>query len=233
MPLVRNSLKSRALQQLPGLGELPLDVLRGAPKPENRNPTAVDEISEDLNGPGGDLPLRIYRSGARGDLPLLLFMHGGGFVLGDLDTHDEFARAVTAGCGCITVPWPTGGPGESLPGRGGRLLRRPAVGRRKRRGPGCRPGRIVVIGDSAGANLAAVTALRARDEQGPAIAGQVLVYPTADLGAPMRPAPDGGFYISAPKPANLQRVLPQRPRPVSCPRCRRCRRRAWRTARAL
>lgn len=188
-------------KDLPGLGDLPLDLVRSAPKPENPNPTQVDEIVEKtIAGPGGDLPLRIYRSGTPGNLPLMLFMHGGGFVLGDLDSHDEFARALTAGTGCVTVsvdyrlapenPYPAG-----VDDCYAALL----WAAENAAELGADAGRIVVIGDSAGGNLAAVIALRARDEQGPAIAGQVLVYPTTDLSAPMEPSPDGNFYILSPQ----------------------------------
>ncbi len=186
--------------QLPALGELPLDTLRGAPEP-NPDATPVDAITErTIPGPGGDLSLRIYRCGSAGNLPLLLFFHGGGFVLGNLDTHDDMARNLTAGCGCVTVsvayrlapehPYPAA-TDDCLA-----ALRWVAANAAEL---GADPGRLVVIGDSAGANLAAVTALRARDEGGPAIAAQVLVYPVTDLGAPMLPAPDGNFYILSPE----------------------------------
>jgi acetyl esterase len=59
--------------------------------------------------------------------------------------------------------------------------------------------RLVVIGDSAGGNLAAVMALRSREAGGPELAGQVLIYPAADLTATMEPAPDGNFYILSPQ----------------------------------
>ncbi len=188
-------------KELPALGDLPLDAVRGAPKPENPNPTAVDEITDKtIGGPGGDLPLRIYRSGEMGELPLLLFMHGGGFVLGDLDTHDEFARALTAGTGCVTVSVAYRlAPENPYPAAVDDCYAALQWAAQNAAELGADAGRIVVIGDSAGGNLAAVTALRARDEQGPAIAGQVLVYPTADLTAPMQPAPDGGFYILSPE----------------------------------
>lgn len=188
-------------RQLPGLGELPLDLLRSAPKPENPNPTPVDEISDrQIDGPAGALALRIYRAGQPGGLPLLLFMHGGGFVLGDLDSHDELARALTAATGCVTVAVEYRlAPENPYPAASDDCLAALHWAAAHAAELGADPGKLIVIGDSAGGNLAAVTALRARDEGGPAIAGQVLIYPTADLSAPMRPAPDGEFYILSPE----------------------------------
>lgn len=188
-------------RQLPGLGELPLDMVRSAPKPQNPNPTAVDEVYERvIEGPGGDLPLRIYRSGEPGKLPLLLFMHGGGFVLGDLDSHDELARSLTAGTGCVTVSVAYRlAPENPYPAAVDDCMAALSWAAEHATDLGADAGKLIVIGDSAGGNLAAVTALRARDEDGPGIAGQVLIYPTADLSAPMLPAPDGEFYILSPE----------------------------------
>ena len=186
---------------LPALGELPIELIRSAPKPVNPDPTPVDKVTEQtIEGPGGDLQLRIYRSGTGEKLPLLLFMHGGGFVLGDLDSHDEIARILTANTDCVTVsvdyrlapenPYPAA-VDDCFAALNWAAANASALG--------ADPDRLVVIGDSAGGNLAAVTALRARDENGPAVAGQVLLYPTTDLTATMQPAPDGEFYILSPQ----------------------------------
>jgi len=185
---------------LPALGELPLADLRGAPPP-NPDAVRVDSVTErTIPGPGGELRLRIYRSGAGGDLPLLLFMHGGGFVLGNLDTHDDMARMLTANTGCVTVAVEYRlAPENPYPAASDDCLAALRWAAANARDLGADPDRLVVIGDSAGGNLAAVTALRARDEDGPAIAAQVLIYPVVDLTAPMLPAPDGNFYILSPE----------------------------------
>jgi acetyl esterase len=190
----------RSFRNLPALGELPLDLLRTAPV-ANPDPTLVDDVTDrTIPGPGGDLKLRIYRAGSSDAMPIVLFMHGGGFVLGGLQTHDEVARILTAETGCVTVavdyrlapehPYPaavddcftalqwTAAHAAELGGDAQRL---------------------VVLGDSAGGNLAAVMALKARDESGPYLAAQVLIYPVVDLTAPMLPAPDGEFYILNPE----------------------------------
>src|SRR3984893_5833796 len=136
-----------------------------------------------------DIPVRIYWPpvAEHSDLPVVVFYHGGGFALGDLDTHDPVARAHAVGAEAIVVsvdyrlapehPFPAGVDDgwAALQGFGGHAAEL-----------GGAPNRIAVGGDSAGANLAAVTALRARDEGGPRLAFQLLWYPsiTADLSLP-------------------------------------------------
>lgn len=186
---------------LPALSELPLQLLRSIPAPVDPAPTPVDAVSDrTIAGPYGDVKLRIYRSGDGGAMPLLLFMHGGGFVLGGLATHDELARRLTAQARCVTVavdyrlapehPYPAAVDDcyaalQWTATHAGEL--------------GADAQRMTVIGDSAGGNLAAVMALRARDAGGPTLAAQVLIYPVVDLGGEMKPAPDGNFYILSPQ----------------------------------
>lgn len=187
--------------QLPSLGDLPLAVLRSAPVPVNPAPTPVDTVTNrTITGPGGDLKLRIYRCGAGNSLPLLFFIHGGGFVLGDLDTHDEMARILTANTGCVTVAVEYRlAPEHPFPAAVDDCFAALNWAAANAQELGADASRLVVIGDSAGGNLAAVMALRARDESGPVLAAQVLIYPAVDLGAPMLPAPDGQFYILSPQ----------------------------------
>jgi acetyl esterase len=186
---------------LPSLAELPLNLLRSIPAPVDPAPTPVDAVNErTIAGPGGELKLRIYRSGDSGALPLLLFMHGGGFVLGGLDTHDELARRLTAQARCVTVAVDYRlAPEHPFPSAVDDCFAALNWCATHAAELGADAGLITVIGDSAGGNLATVTALRARDEGGPALAAQVLIYPVVDLGGEMKPAPDGNFYILNPK----------------------------------
>jgi len=155
---------------------------RGALSPE---PPAVAE-SRDLTAPGpaGAIPLRYYRpaaSTADTALPALMFYHGGGWVIGDRDTHDVICRGLTNAGGFAVVsvdyrlapehPFPAAVDDAVAALRwlatGDHDL---AVDRR----------RLAVGGDSAGGNLAAVVALACRDG-GPAIAAQSLIYPATDM----------------------------------------------------
>jgi acetyl esterase len=129
--------------------------------------------------------LRVYRPLGTGPFPLMVFFHGSGFVLCSLDTHDGMCRNLAAGIGCMVVSvdyrlapehkFPAG-PDDCLVAT--RWLAAHAAGL------GGDPSRIMVAGDSAGGNMAAVTALRLRDEGGPGLCGQMLLYPVTDYHAP-------------------------------------------------
>jgi acetyl esterase len=127
----------------------------------------------------GDIAVRIYwPEKTSGPVPVVVFAHGGGFVFCDLDSHDELCRAMTNGIGVVVVsvdyrlapesPWPAAA--EDVYAVAAWATQQAAA-------LGADPGHLLVAGDSAGGNLAAVTALMARDRDGPAIAGQLLIYP--------------------------------------------------------
>lgn len=149
-----------------------------------RDPAAVPEVAavEDtvVAGAAGDLPARVYRPAAQGPLPTVVLLHGGGFVIGDLDTHDVTARELANGCSAVVVsvdyrlapehPFPAGPDdalaatrwvADHLAGLGGSDV-------------------LAVAGDSAGGNLSAVVAQAFRDEGRP-LAGQLLIYPVTDF----------------------------------------------------
>jgi acetyl esterase len=137
---------------------------------------AVDEF--ELPGPDGPVAVRLYTPEAAGPHPVLVFVHGGGWVRGDLDTHDNVCRALCARAGCAVLsvdyrrapehPFPAAledcyAALEWTAEHAGRLT--------------LDPDRIAVGGDSAGGNLSAGLALMARDRDGPALARQLLIYP--------------------------------------------------------
>ena len=135
-----------------------------------------------IPGPFGDLPVRVYRPDpGAGALPALVYYHGGGHVIGDLDTHDAVARNLCNGAGCVVVSVDYRlAPEHKFPAAVEDAFA--AVQWCAAHGPGIGidPERVAVGGDSAGGNLAAVAALMARDAGGPAIRLQVLVYPVTD-----------------------------------------------------
>ena len=142
-----------------------------------------------IPGPASDLLVRVYAPKGRGLFPILVFFHGGGWVLGSLDTHDPFCRAVCAGTGCAVVS--VGyrrAPEHRFPAATDDALVATRWVADHAAEFGGDPARIAVAGDSAGGNLATVTALRARDEGGPALRGQLLIYPALAYHTPPTPS---------------------------------------------
>lgn len=150
---------------------------------------------------GGAVPVRVYRPAGDELLPALVFAHGGGFVFCDLDSHDGLCRNLSNRLGAVVISvgyrlapehrWPTAAEDMYAVTRwvstaAGEL--------------GIDPNRIAVGGDSAGGNLAAVTALMARDRGGPALRAQLLLYPViaADFDTESYRLFGKGFYNPEP-----------------------------------
>jgi acetyl esterase/lipase len=138
-------------------------------------------VDRRIPGPGSELPIRVYqpREAKPGELlPVLVWFHGGGFVIGDLDTHDPACRVLAnqADCMVVAVDYRLA-PEFKFPAAvedSMATLRWVALHARELGGD---PARIAVGGDSAGGNLAAVCALLARNEGHPRLAFQLLLYP--------------------------------------------------------
>ena len=137
------------------------------------------------DGPLGPIPLRVYRpAGVPPSTPLavLVFFHGGGWVIGDLETHDVLCRQLTAGSGIsvVSVDYRLA-PEHKFPAAvdDAWTATRWVVAHAGELAVDAN--RLAVGGDSAGGNLAAVVALLARDQAAPAIVLQVLIYPVTDL----------------------------------------------------
>jgi acetyl esterase len=136
-----------------------------------------------IPGPGGGLTVRIYTPDAPAPLPVLVYFHGGGWVLGDLDNSDAQCRTITNAAGCVTVSVDYRlAPEDKFPAAAEDCYAATLWVSDNAAALGCDPNRIAVGGTSAGANLAAVVALMARDRGRPAIAFQALVYPVTDGG---------------------------------------------------
>jgi acetyl esterase len=148
---------------------------------------AVAEIAElSANGPHGAIPLRLYRPMQRGDapaaLPVLVYFHGGGWTIGDLDTHDVLCRqlANASQCAVVSVDYRMG-PEHRFPAAVDDCLAATYFVARQAKALGLEPARLAVGGDSAGGNLAAVIAILARDAGDLPIAFQLLIYPGTDM----------------------------------------------------
>lgn len=139
--------------------------------------------------PGGSLPLRVYTPIGTGPFPIIAFFHGSGFVVCSLDTHDAMCRNLCGGSGAVVVSVDYRlAPEHKFPaGLDDCLFATRWVAEHAAALNGD-ASRIVVAGDSAGGNLAAAVALRVRDEGGPKLAGQLLIYPVTDYHSPGTPS---------------------------------------------
>jgi acetyl esterase len=149
-------------------------------------PAAVAKVDERrIAGPGGPLRLRVYRPLGTGPFPLLVFFHGSGFVLCSLDTHDGMCRNLCAGAGCVVVSVDYRlAPEHKFPAPLDDCVFATRWAVQHADELSADGGRVVLAGDSAGGNLAAATALRLRDEGGPVLQGQLLIYPVTDYHTP-------------------------------------------------
>jgi acetyl esterase len=171
----------------------------GSLQPEQVVPVrSADDMT--IPGPDGDLRARVYRPDATGPAPTVVMFHGGGWVIGDLETHDNMARSICRDCRAVVVsvdyrlapesPFPAGledalaatrWAAEHLAELGG-------------------DDRLAVAGDSAGGNFAAVVAQELRDTGGPELAAQLLVYPATDATGdyPSRTENATGYFLDVP-----------------------------------
>jgi acetyl esterase len=134
-----------------------------------------------IPGPGGEIPIRIYWPEGDGPFPVLVWFHGGGWVIGDIETADGTCRTLTAQSGTLVIsvdyrlapeaPYPAGVQ-DAMAATSWAADHAAELGGD--------PARLAVGGASAGANLAAVTALQANRNGGPQLRYQLLVYPVTD-----------------------------------------------------
>src|SRR5580658_9797778 len=135
-----------------------------------------------IPGPAGQLPVRIYTPPGSGIRPVIVYFHGGGHVIGSLDSHDLIARNLCGGAEAVIVSVDYRmGPEHRFPAAVDDSMAALDWVHANAASIGADPDRLGVHGDSAGANLAAVVALIARDRGGPRLRLQSLVYPVADF----------------------------------------------------
>lgn len=134
-----------------------------------------------IPGPGGEIPVRIYRPEGSGPLPALVYFHGGGWVIGNIQTHDATCRSLTNGAQCVVISVDYRlAPESKFPAAAEDSYAATQWVAANAASLGIDPARIAVGGDSAGGNLAAVVALMAKERGGPPLVYQVLIYPVTD-----------------------------------------------------
>lgn len=135
-----------------------------------------------IPGPLGEIPVRIYRPAAAGPLPVLVYYHGGGWVVGDLEYQDAACRFLAnhVPCAVVSVDYRMA-PEHKFPAPLEDCYAATKWVAENATAIGADASRIAIGGDSAGGNLAAAVALMARDRGGPGLAHQLLVYPVTDF----------------------------------------------------
>ena len=155
------------------------------------------------SGPHGDIPLRIYRplgSTAGATLPVLVYYHGGGWVIGDLDTHDTLCRELANSAdACVVAVDYRMGPEHRFPCAINDCIAATNWVSREAGALNIDTARIAIGGDSAGGNLAAAVAIAARDQGDLPIVHQLLIYPATDQrrGAPSHTTNGQGYMLTA------------------------------------
>jgi acetyl esterase/lipase len=135
-----------------------------------------------IPGPAGEIPVRVYTPAGEGPKPVIVYFHGGGWVIGELDTVDNPLRRIANRTGAVVVSVDYRlAPEHRYPAAFDDSYAATAWVAEHAAELGGDPERIAVSGDSAGGNLAAAVAIAARDRQGPRLAAQLLIYPVTDF----------------------------------------------------
>ena len=191
-PQAEGILKEMEAQGLPPFEEMSIPMARAVAAgyvEMQGEPEEVAQVHDVLaDGPAGQLPVRVYVPEGEGPLPLLVYFHGGGWVIGNVEVVDRPCRALANATGCVvaSVEYRLS-PETKFPGPVEDCYSATSWLAEHAGEIGADPGRVAVSGDSAGGNLAAAVALMARDRGGPRLAYQLLIYPV------IAPAEDTAF----------------------------------------
>lgn len=179
-------LEQIARQKSPTVEALPIDITRRAALIGNKASTDPPDLArtQDLNlkrPDGTDLLVRVYIPRGVEPFPVCLYFHGGGWVLNNIETHDDLVRCLAAESGCVFVNVEYRlAPEHKYPAALDDSWFALNWVHDHAHELGCDPRQIAVAGDSAGGNLAAALCLMSRDRHGPEIAFQALIYPITD-----------------------------------------------------
>ena len=151
-------------------------VMQGEPE----EVVAVED--RQIPGPGGDIPVRVYKSSSEANQPVVVYFHGGGWVIMDIESHDPLCRALAnaASCTVVSVGYRLA-PENKYPAASEDCYAATVWVAENAAELGVDGGRIAIAGDSAGGHLTAVVSQMARDKGGPGLVYQVLHCPVTDL----------------------------------------------------
>lgn len=201
-PHLKEVLLQMAAAPQPGsLEEMRAAVIANSARSPKRPVSIAGTRDLTIPGPASELPARLYTPQGEGPHPLTVYFHGGGFVAYSIETHDSVCRELCAGANSavLSVEYRLA-PEHRFPAgvedAYAALLWAAAHGEEL----GADPSRLAVAGDSAGASLTIACTLRARDEGGPRIRAQLLIYPAADFvnteRYPSRRENGEGFFLT-------------------------------------
>lgn len=184
-PQVEKYLHGLSEQGLPPLYRLSLEEARETYRdlsiPSEPPITVAAVIDRTIPGPATDIPVRIYKPIGDGPHPPLVFFHGGGWMLGDLETYDALCRALSNATECIVISVDyRRAPEHRFPAGLEDCYAATCWVANNAEAIDARPDTLAIAGDSAGGSLAFGVGLLARDRDGPAIDYQVLAYPASD-----------------------------------------------------
>lgn len=135
-----------------------------------------------LPGPAGEIPVRVYTPAGGGPKPVIMYFHGGGWVIGDIDVCDNPVRRIANRTGAVVISVDYRlAPEHVYPAAFDDCFAATAWVAEHAAEFGGDPARIATAGDSAGGNLAAAVAIAARDRQAPRLVAQLLIYPVTDF----------------------------------------------------
>lgn len=187
-PQTQAYLTQMAEVNAPPLSGLPPEVVRQgiaaqvALEPPGEPVAKVENRT--IPGPAGEIPVRIYTPQGNGPFPLLVFFHGGGWVICNLDTHDAPCRSLANGAGCVVVSVDYRlAPEHKFPAAPEDCYAATQWVAEHAAEFNGDASQVAIGGDSAGGNLTAVVAQMARDKGGPRLIFQLMIYPATDFTA--------------------------------------------------
>ena len=185
-PAVKSMLEMFASSGMPAFESLPVAEARAMfdslPVGNGEKATLARIEDRRIPGPAGEIPVRIYTPEGEAPLPILVFFHGGGWVIGSLDSYDDVCRALARAVPAIVVSVDYRlAPEHPFPAPADDCYAALCWAADNAAEIGGDPARVAVGGDSAGGNLSAVVSLMARDHKHPKIVHQLLIYPVTDL----------------------------------------------------